>query len=71
VTALLFLSIAVVISVVGGFVLWIRNRNPTRWDSGISDFSREMRALAPERGTESDQAIPGPSRYGPGEEHGE
>ena len=46
-TALLFLSIAVIVSVVGTTFLWIRNRKPTTWDSGIDDFAREMKALEP------------------------
>ena len=45
-TAILFLLIAVVISAVGMLVVWLRNRNPTRWDSGINDFAKEMEALA-------------------------
>jgi hypothetical protein len=47
VTALLFLSIAVVVSVVGTTFLWLRHRKPTTWDSGINDFAREMKALEP------------------------
>lgn len=46
-TALLFLSIAVVVSAVGTLLLWLRHRKPTTWDSGIHDFAREMKALEP------------------------
>ena len=49
-TGLAFLLIAIVISVVGSLVLWWRSRDPVSLESGIEDFSREMRALAPDRG---------------------
>ena len=39
--------IAVVISVVGSLVLYLRSRTPTSLDSGIDNFRREMQALAP------------------------
>lgn len=46
-TAVVFLAIAVVISVIGGLIVWVRHREPTTWDSGIRDFAREMEALRP------------------------
>ncbi len=45
--AVAFLLIAVVISVVGSFVLYMRSRTPSSLESGIDDFRREMDALAP------------------------
>ena len=42
-----FLMIAVVISVVGSLVLYLRNRTPSSLESGIDNFRREMQALAP------------------------
>ncbi len=42
-----FLLIAVVISVVGSTVLYLRSRTPSSLDSGIENFRREMQALAP------------------------
>jgi hypothetical protein len=42
-----FLMIAVVISVVGSLVLYLRSRTPSSLDSGIDNFRREMQALAP------------------------
>jgi hypothetical protein len=39
--------IAVVISVVGSTVLYVRSRTPSSLDSGIENFRREMQALAP------------------------
>ena len=45
--AVAFLMIAVVISVVGSTVLYLRNRSPSSLESGIDNFRREMKALAP------------------------
>ena len=45
--AVAFLMIAVVISVVGSTVLYLRSRTPSSLDSGIENFRREMQALAP------------------------
>jgi len=47
VNAVAFLMIAVVISVVGSAVLYLRSRTPTSLESGIDTFRREMQALAP------------------------
>lgn len=51
-SAVVFLMIAVVISVVGTLVLYVRNRTrtPRSVDAGIDDFRREMQALAPRPG---------------------
>jgi hypothetical protein len=45
--AVAFLMIAVVISVVGSTVLYLRNRTPSSLEGGIDEFRREMQALAP------------------------
>ena len=45
---LTFLAIPLVIVTVGCLVLWARSRRPHTLDSGIDDFRREMRALAPD-----------------------
>jgi hypothetical protein len=45
---LLYLVIAVVLSVIGSTVLWLRHRKPKRLEAGIDEFSRELRALAPD-----------------------
>jgi hypothetical protein len=42
-----FLMIALVISVVGSTILYLRSRTPSSLDSGIENFRREMQALAP------------------------
>ena len=46
-TAVVFLLIAVVISVVGSTVLYLRSRPPSSLEAGIDSFRREMQALAP------------------------
>lgn len=54
--ALIFLSLALVVSVVGCGILWWQHRTPNTVDSGIEAFRREMDALAP------------PEADGPGDE---
>jgi hypothetical protein len=49
VSALVFLVIAVGISCIGSFFLWVRNRKPRTLTSSIDDFRREMQALSPEQ----------------------
>lgn len=46
-SGLVFLMAALALSVVGSFALWLRQRQPTSFDRGIEDFSKEMKALAP------------------------
>jgi hypothetical protein len=48
VNGLVFLAIALVVSVAGSLMLWLRHRDPTSLDSGIDQFQREMRAIAPD-----------------------
>lgn len=45
---LAFLLIAVVVSGIGTFFLWIRNRDATSLDHGVEEFQREMKALSPD-----------------------
>ncbi len=47
-TSLLFLGIALVVSLVGCLVLWLRHRPPRSIDAHIRDFARELDALAPD-----------------------
>ncbi|MDQ6927704.1 MAG: hypothetical protein M3159_03470 [Actinomycetota bacterium] len=63
-TNLVYLGIAVVFSLVGCGVLWLRNRRPTTMESSIKDFSRELGALAPD-----DPSLP-PGRRSPNENRG-
>lgn len=46
-SSLLFLGIALVISLIGCLVLWVRHRQPRSMDAHIRDFARELDALAP------------------------
>ncbi len=48
-SGLVFLLVALALSVVGSVVLWLRHRTPSSITHGIDEFSREMRALAPDR----------------------
>ena len=45
--ALVFLGIAVGLSLAGCLVLWLRSRQPGSMDAHIRDFARELDALAP------------------------
>lgn len=45
--ALIFLGIAVFLSLVGCLALWFRSRQPRSMDAHIRDFARELEALAP------------------------
>ena len=45
--ALVFLGIAVGLSMAGCLVLWLRSRQPRSMDAHIRDFARELDALAP------------------------
>lgn len=46
---LIYLLIAIALSVIGSLVLWARTRQPRSVESGIEQFARELRALAPGR----------------------
>lgn len=52
---LVFLFVALVVSVGGSLLLWLRHRDPTTYDHGITEFQREMRALAPDRDHDRDR----------------
>ena len=44
---LAYLGIALVISLAGFFVLWVRNRRPQSMEHSMREFSKELDALAP------------------------
>jgi hypothetical protein len=46
-SAVAFLLIVVVVSAIGGLVLWVQHRQPNTLESGLDAFKREMDALAP------------------------
>ena len=47
-TNLIYLGIAVLLSLVGSFVLWLRSRQPHSMEAGMREFARELQALAPQ-----------------------
>jgi hypothetical protein len=47
-SALVFLLIALAISIGGSVVLWLRHRKPSSLEHTIDAFSREMQALSPD-----------------------
>ena len=49
-SGLVYLLIAIAISVVGSMVLYARHRAPTSMEHGVTEFQREMGALAPRPG---------------------
>jgi hypothetical protein len=49
VTNLLYLLVAVALSGVGSAILWYRHRRPTSLEHSVDSFTRELRALAPDR----------------------
>lgn len=48
-SGLFFLFIAVVVTAAGSLVLYMRNRDTTSLDNGVTEFQREMRALSPDK----------------------
>lgn len=46
---LLYLVVAVGLSIVGSLILWFRHRKPTSMEHGIQAFNNELRALAPDQ----------------------
>ena len=53
--ALVFLGIAVVLSLIGCGILWMRSRQPGSMEAHIRDFERELDALAPDRPPRDDE----------------
>ena len=52
--SVVFLLGVVVLSLLGGLVIYARNRKPTSLNAGIEEFQRELRALAPDKRPDSD-----------------
>ena len=46
-SAIVFLLVFVVLSLVGGLLLWWRERGPRSMDAHIRDFERQREALSP------------------------
>jgi hypothetical protein len=47
-TNLVYLGIAVVLSMLGCLVLWLRHRKPRSMEAHMQQFARELGALAPD-----------------------
>jgi hypothetical protein len=45
---LLYVGIAVLATFLGSLIMVLRNRRPRSLQSGVEEFARELRALAPE-----------------------
>jgi hypothetical protein len=52
--ALVFLGVAVVVSVIGSLIVLARNRSPRSIDHGIDDFAQRMQALSPDQAARAD-----------------
>jgi hypothetical protein len=57
-SSLVYLGIAVVLSLVGCTVLWLRNRRPSSMEHSIKEFTRELDALAPDGLSQEDSRGP-------------
>lgn len=57
-SGLVFLVVALLLSVVGSVALWLRHREPTSVERSVDDFSREMNALAPPHRPGADRSRP-------------
>jgi hypothetical protein len=47
---LLYVGLAIAVSLVASLVVVLRNRRPRSLEAGVAEFSRELRALAPDAG---------------------
>ena len=52
---LVFLVAVVVLSMLGGLVLWLRDRTPRSMEAHMKAFERELQALSPETPLEPDR----------------
>ncbi len=60
--ALMFLGIALVLSLIGCGILWMRSRQPGSMEAHIRDFERELEALAPGNPPDRPRPRPAPPR---------
>ncbi|MFP5317411.1 MAG: hypothetical protein ACLGI2_03855 [Acidimicrobiia bacterium] len=61
--SILFLVAFLVLTLIGGLVLWLRERGPRSMEAHIREFERELEALSPE--TPIDPGPPPRRRPGP------
>jgi hypothetical protein len=50
-SSLIFLIAFVVLSIIGGFVLWLRERSPSSMEHHMREFEKERQALSPDSWT--------------------
>ncbi|MEO7837029.1 MAG: hypothetical protein ABIS21_05255 [Acidimicrobiales bacterium] len=48
-TNLVYVLLAVTVSLLGSLVMWYRHRQPRSLEYGIDEFQRELQALAPDQ----------------------
>ncbi len=46
--SIVFLVAFLVLTLIGGFVLWLRERGPRSMEAHMKEFERELQALSPE-----------------------
>ena len=51
---LIFLLIAIALSAIGIFIVWVRHRGPSGVTHGVDSFTAQMRAIAPDHAQQTD-----------------
>ena len=59
---LLFLLIAIALSAIGIFIVWVRHRGPSGVTHGVDSFNAQMRAIAPDQPPPPGTPAPGAGR---------
>jgi hypothetical protein len=59
---LVWLGMAVVLSLIGWAYLWLRQRRPRSTEASVREFSRELDALAPPNGSRAQRRRSRPTR---------
>jgi len=59
---LLFLLIAIALSAIGIFILWVHQRGPSGVTHGVDSFNEQMRAIAPDQPPPAGTPPPGAGR---------
>lgn len=54
---LLYLGLAIGLSVIGGVLIYLRNRKPRSLSSGIDEFRTGLQALAPNERRRQEEAV--------------
>ena len=59
-SSVIFLLGVVVLSLLGGFVLWLRERSPQSMEAHMKAFERQLEALSPESSPDQTRRRPSP-----------